>query len=106
ESREMCRMTMTCPCQSGQAYADCCQSLHQGAPASSPEALMRSRYSAFVLGLEDYLQRSWHLSTRPSPQGDGTASPWKRLEVLSASAEGDRGGGHFCATGCEQDVWY
>ena len=26
---------------------------------------MRSRYSAFVLELHDYIQRSWHASTRP-----------------------------------------
>ncbi len=26
---------------------------------------MRSRYSAFALGLDDYIQRSWHASTRP-----------------------------------------
>jgi SEC-C motif-containing protein len=28
--------------------------------------LMRSRYSAFVLGLEAYLLASWHPSTRPA----------------------------------------
>lgn len=28
---------------------------------------MRSRYSAFVLDLPEYLQRSWHASTRPAP---------------------------------------
>lgn len=27
---------------------------------------MRSRYSAYVLGLEDYLLRTWHPSTRPN----------------------------------------
>lgn len=99
-------MTMTCPCQSGQAYADCCQPLHRGAAAGSPEALMRSRYSAFLLGLDDYIQQSWHPSTRPAPQRDSAASPWKRLDVLSASAEGDRGAVHFCATGCEHGDWF
>ncbi|AZU48233.1 SecC motif-containing protein [Aeromonas hydrophila] len=29
----------------------CCGSLHRGAAAQTPEQLMRSRYSAFVLGL-------------------------------------------------------
>jgi len=41
-----------CPCGSGTAYAACCEPMHQGAPALTAEALMRSRYSAFVLGLE------------------------------------------------------
>ena len=27
--------------------------------------MMRSRYSAYVLGLEDYLLRTWHSDTRP-----------------------------------------
>jgi SEC-C motif-containing protein len=27
---------------------------------------MRSRYSAYVLGLEDYLQATWHPDTRPA----------------------------------------
>jgi SEC-C motif domain protein len=27
---------------------------------------MRSRYSAYVMGLEDYLLATWHASTRPA----------------------------------------
>ncbi|MFM2483600.1 YchJ family protein [Celerinatantimonas yamalensis] len=46
-----------CYCQSGLPYSQCCQPLHQGQPALTPLALMRARYSAFVLGLGDYL---WH----------------------------------------------
>ena len=30
---------------------------------------MRSRYCAYVLGLEDYLLASWHRSTRPPALG-------------------------------------
>ncbi|MGH7437123.1 MAG: YchJ family protein [Polyangiaceae bacterium] len=44
-----------CPCHSGLRYAACCAPLHQGAPAPTPEALMRSRYAAFALGLGEYL---------------------------------------------------
>jgi len=33
--------------------------------APDAESLMRSRYSAFVLGLENYLLATWHASTRP-----------------------------------------
>jgi SEC-C motif-containing protein len=54
----------SCPCGSDKSYAACCELLHNGAPAASAEALMRSRYSAFVLDLPDYLQRSWHHSVR------------------------------------------
>jgi SEC-C motif-containing protein len=34
--------------------------------APNAEALMRSRYSAYVLGLEPYLLATWHLDTRPA----------------------------------------
>ena len=45
-----------CPCQSAQSYADCCQPYHLNvAHAKTAEALMRSRYSAYTLGLIDYL---------------------------------------------------
>lgn len=55
-----------CPCASGRDYIRCCGPLHAGSVvAPSAEALMRSRYSAFVLGLVDYLLASWHPSTRP-----------------------------------------
>ena len=44
---------------------------------------MRSRYSAYVLGLEPYLLATWHASTRP-PSLDlaaDTATRWLGLEV-------------------------
>ncbi len=60
---------MNCPCCSALAYADCCGRYHQGPlhlQAPTAEALMRSRYSAFVLDLLDYLLATWHVSTRPA----------------------------------------
>ena len=56
-----------CPCGSSRLHAHCCALLlDSGAPAASAEALMRSRYTAFVLGREDYLLATWHPSTRPA----------------------------------------
>lgn len=57
--------TQTCHCESGKPYQACCEPLHLGQPAKTAEALMRSRYSAYVLHLEDYLLRTWHPTTRP-----------------------------------------
>jgi SEC-C motif-containing protein len=80
-----------CPCGSGTAYADCCGAWHDGPrrlQAPSAEALMRSRYSAFVLGLHDYLLATWHPSTRPDrldPEPPGLK--WLGLEVRSASSQ-------------------
>ena len=74
-----------CPCGSGAAYAACCGPFHAGAHrlhAPSPEALMRSRYSAFVRGLADYLLDTWHPETRPAglePNPPGLK--WLGLEV-------------------------
>jgi SEC-C motif domain protein len=55
-----------CPCGSATALADCCGRLHGGAPAADAEQLMRSRYSAYVLGDEAYLLATWHPRTRPA----------------------------------------
>lgn len=43
---------------------------------------MRSRYSAYVLGLVDYLLQTWHPSTRPAALGtDPPGLKWLGLEV-------------------------
>ena len=55
-----------CPCQSGKTYTQCCRPYHDGKAAPTAEALMRSRYSAYVLRNGAYLHRSWHASTRPN----------------------------------------
>jgi SEC-C motif domain protein len=89
-----------CPCGSGASYADCCARWHQGIGtgehAATPEQLMRSRYSAYVFGLLDYLLVTWHPSTAP---GDLELSPtqWLGLEVLHAEQSQDAGVVEFVA---------
>ncbi len=47
---------MNCPCNPKQRYELCCQPFHQGKSfPDTAEQLMRSRYSAFVLGEIDYI---------------------------------------------------
>jgi SEC-C motif-containing protein len=72
-----------CPCGSGCALQDCCGRYHEGQRAPDAERLMRSRYSAYVLGLEDYLLATWHPSTRPAAlELDATPRPqWLGLAV-------------------------
>ena len=79
-----------CPCGRG-AYAACCQPLHQGTPAPDAESLMRSRYSAYALGLADYLLATWHATTRPATLGfdDVPALRWLGLDVRRHAADGD-----------------
>jgi SEC-C motif domain protein len=72
-----------CPCGSLRTYETCCQTLHEGGWAADAEALMRSRYSAFVLKLEPYLLATWHPRTRPQDL-ELSQSPrrWLGLKVL------------------------
>lgn len=48
-------LSTSCPCGSSLNLADCCGRYHAGSLPATAEALMRSRYSAYVLGLIDYL---------------------------------------------------
>ncbi|HET8870991.1 MAG TPA: YchJ family metal-binding protein [Aquabacterium sp.] len=91
-----------CPCGSGRAYAQCCGRYHEGplaGQAPDPEALMRSRYSAFVLDLRAYLIETWHRDTRPDtiePPEPGLR--WLGLEVRKAALlAADRGMVEFVA---------
>jgi SEC-C motif domain protein len=100
-----------CPCGSDVAYPDCCGALHQGNPAPTAEALMRSRYSAYVLNLIDYLVST----TLPAQQADldrGAMDSWSRnsrwlgLKVESTTAGGasdDRGEVSFRASWADPD---
>jgi SEC-C motif-containing protein len=80
-----------CLCGSGRAYDACCGRFHAGAPAPDAESLMRSRYSAFVLGLEAYLLATWHPDTRPTAlELDATPRPqWLGLAVKSHLQQDD-----------------
>jgi SEC-C motif-containing protein len=80
--------TASCPCRGPSdllPLESCCARYHAGAlylSAPTPEALMRSRYSAFVLNRIGYLLHTWHSSKRPSqidPSPEGLR--WLGLEV-------------------------
>lgn len=81
-----------CPCGSEQSYSNCCKLAHQNhGSVQTAEALMRSRYSAFALGLGTYLQASHSKKTRPShSQGNETEAwaksvSWMKLEVKNST---------------------
>ena len=75
-----------CPCESGKKYNVCCEPAHKGSTAATAEALMRSRYSAYVLGFEDYLLKTWAAETCPAALnlGDDTQTKWLDLQVKRA----------------------
>lgn len=71
-----------CPCGRAARLSECCGPLHAGHAPADAEALMRSRYSAYVLDRRDYLLQTWHASTRPAslpPPPSGLR--WLGLEV-------------------------
>ncbi|QSX38864.1 YchJ family protein [Shewanella sedimentimangrovi] len=94
-------MKQVCPCGGGD-YENCCRPFHAGMrPAPTPETLMRSRYSAFVLQLWDYLIATHHpdyrrdlnsqiLAAGPHPQ-------WLALNIKESSMDGHSGKVHFIA---------
>lgn len=88
-----------CPCGSGKAYPDCCGKFieHNEIP-STPEELMRSRYSAFAIHNLLYIEK-----TMKSPAADNfskdspAAIKWLKLEVINSSVESNNGYVEFIA---------
>lgn len=86
-----------CPCGSGLAYAECCEPRIKGTrPAETAEALMRSRYSAYVKVETDYIYETTHPKHREGYDHAGTkewaeSAEWKGLEIISVrnGGEGD-----------------
>lgn len=78
----------SCPCGSGNTYTACCRQYHEGKTVPSAEALMRSRYSAYVRQLGAYLHRSWHPSTRPSKKHlkNLDETQWVGLDIVRTEA--------------------
>lgn len=79
-----------CPCESDKPYEACCKPYHEGIAAPTAEALMRSRYTAYVLGLEEYLLQTWHADTRPAALNlhEDQAIKWLGLQVKKAQTNG------------------
>ncbi len=75
---------LPCPCGLAARHAHCCGrwfggALHLQAPDAA--ALMRSRYSAFVLLNADYLLATWHASTRPTAVDFEPGLRWLGLQL-------------------------
>lgn len=83
---------MPCICGIGESTETCCGPIIKGErPAPTAEALMRSRYTAYVLGEVDYILDSLHPEHRQDVDRDATetwskSAKWKSLEVVSSEA--------------------
>ena len=74
-----------CPC-GGPAFATCCGPYLEGT-ALPPRAdlLMRSRYTAYVLGDTRYLRATWDPATCPEILDDHTPPQWLGLQVKACN---------------------
>lgn len=84
----------TCPCGSGRSFDDCCGPILAGGPAPTAEALMRSRYTAFVRHDLDHVERTHAPEIREDfNRGEAERvadeSDWRRFEVLRSVEDGD-----------------
>jgi SEC-C motif-containing protein len=82
-----------CPCGSGAAFEACCGPILAGAPAPTAEALMRSRYSAYVRGVIDHVVATHAPATRGDVDVEAATrwsrdTTWGGLEILAT----ERGG--------------
>lgn len=86
-----------CICSSGKKYKKCCRPYHNGMSIPSPEALVRARFSAYALGMVDFIMLTTHPESR---HYEGNAKRWRaalngyvlrtvflNLEILSAEDE-------------------
>jgi SEC-C motif domain protein len=92
-----------CFCCSKKSFAECCEPLLKGErDAESPEALMRSRYSAFCTKNLDYVVDTTDPQARADFDKVATQSwmdgaQFSKLEVLASSNEGNKGNVEFKA---------
>jgi len=90
--------TTPCPCGSGLEYTACCEPYISGKMrAPGPEALMRSRYTAYTQQAMPYLADTLHPGQRNDYDEAGAAkwareSEWEALEIVSVSDQTDTDG--------------
>ena len=78
-----------CPCGSGRPLEQCCGPFIRGIePAPTAQALMRSRYTAYVLGESAYLLATWDPRTRPESLELSTDQHWLGLKLLRSEGGG------------------
>ncbi|MDX8128710.1 YchJ family metal-binding protein [Methylomonas sp. OY6] len=79
-----------CPGGSKLDYAECCGPIIDGAPAPTTEALMRSRYTAFVQRKLDHVERTHAPEikedfNRAEAERMAEECEWRSLEIRNAT---------------------
>lgn len=83
-----------CPCGSGALFEACCGPILAGTPAPTAEALMRSRYTAFVRGDIDHVRATYAPEHRDRAGNSLPAVEWTGLTIHGTTGGGgeDRSG--------------
>jgi SEC-C motif domain protein len=86
-------MSNACPCGSGKSLDACCGPYLAGMPAPTPEALMRSRYSAYVTRNYAHLERTLAAAERaefsePDARRWAESSEWLGLTITETTGGG------------------
>jgi SEC-C motif-containing protein len=87
----------SCPCGSNAKFAECCSEILRGTKvALTPEALMRSRYTAYVTKNVDYLIATTDPQVRMDTDHQANAqwaeqAKFEKLEVLNSSMQNNKG---------------
>jgi SEC-C motif domain protein len=81
-------MNKPCFCGSGNTFEQCCKPIIDGTQSATiAQALMRSRYSAYVIVASQYLIDSTHISQRANYsktdiEAWAKESHWQKLEII------------------------
>lgn len=92
-----------CPCGTKQPYHECCGRFIDGASsAPTPEALMRSRYTAYTLANIGYIAKTMLPPAANdfdsiSAKDFAEQAEWIKLDVLSSEMQEDEGRVEFVA---------
>jgi len=91
--------SLTCPCGGGQLTSCCGRIIEGGAIAQTALELMRSRYTAYTLQDEPYLEATWYGSTRPTGSllDESERIKWLSLEICAHHEEGSDASVEFIA---------
>src|SRR5688572_26847014 len=93
-----------CPCGLMKPYLECCAPFIEGkAIAETPEALMRSRYTAYTKANIDYIKQTMRGAALEDFDEDearewATTVSWLGLHVLHSKTHKERGSVEFIAT--------
>ena len=85
-----------CPCKSGKSFGECCAPIIEGAvKAPTAEAVMRARYTSYVVGDIDFLKKSAVNAVREQFDEDASrrwseAAEWHGLEIVRTEDGGEK----------------